>query len=182
MRHVDLYRERAGIAQFDGCLSQAAAEALALQEVQGMYASFTGTRQGCTPAQLATLRKVLGSERLRIVRLCHGGAVGADVQAHQVARELGLEVWVRPSGAGSWEGAVRVAEPEPPLDRNPKIVADGRGLLVACPAAAAEQERGGTWATVRAARKMGVDVLLVLPDGSTRSERNRPADLRASGV
>lgn len=136
-----------------------------------MYASFTGTRQGCTPPQLATLRRVLSSERLRIVRLTHGGAVGADSQAHALALELGIEVWVRPAGPGRWPDAAEVFPVEPPLQRNPKIVDSGRGLLIACPAEALEQRRGGTWATVRAARRMGVDVLLVLPSGSTRSER-----------
>lgn len=58
--------------------------------------------------------------------------------------------------------------PEKPyLDRNKDIV-DACDLLVACPAEAVEQQRGGTWSTVRYARRVGRDVALILPDGEVR--------------
>lgn len=138
-----------------------------------MYAAFTGTRAGLTEAQRATLTRILRSPRLRIVRLSHGGAVGADAEAHALALEAGIEVWVRPSDrpdqSAPCEGASRRFEPLPPLERNRHVVADG-GLLVACPAG--REQQGGTWWTIRHARGLGyVDVLCVWPDGSTTSWR-----------
>ena len=46
----------------------------------GMILGFTGTRKGCTPPQLAALRSFLGLYRPGV--LLHGGAVGADAEAH----------------------------------------------------------------------------------------------------
>jgi hypothetical protein len=154
-----------------------------------VYASFTGTRRGLTAAQRETLRRILTSPRLRIVRLTHGGAIGADAEVHEIALALTpadlpwlpggrLEVWLRPSDRADQSapclGAGRVFPARPPLERNRDIVADS-GLLIACPAERVEQARGGTWSTIRHARESGrADVLAVWPDGSTSSWK-RPA-------
>ena len=144
-----------------------------------MYAGITATRQGLTEAQLRTLRQVLTSPKLRIVRVTHGDAIGGDAQAHALCLELGLEVHLRPADhpdRAHCQGATVVHPPLPPLERNDGIATDG-WLLIACPAGFEEEERSGTWATVRRARRPRAPdephnkgVIIIWPDGRHKSE------------
>lgn len=59
-----------------------------------------------------------------------------------------------------------VHEPRPPLERNRDVV-DASDVLLACPGGMAEEQRSGTWATIRYARKAGKPVVIVWPDGTT---------------
>jgi hypothetical protein len=60
--------------------------------------------------------------------------------------------------------------PKPYLERNRDIV-DSTELLIACPKDMTESS-GGTWATVRYARKQKKPIVVVWPDGSV-TEENR---------
>jgi hypothetical protein len=51
------------------------------------------------------------------------------------------------------------------LERNKDIVRESASLIAA-PLQAEEQQRSGTWSTVRFARKIGKPVFLILPDGT----------------
>lgn len=120
----------------------------------------------------------------------HGDCVGADAEAHLLALETGWDVVVHPPedpkerawcassdeselanavhegmGYGD-ELAVVELPPRPYLDRNTDIVVES-AMLVACPKEVEEQLRSGTWATVRAAERLGRLVVVVLPDGET---------------
>jgi hypothetical protein len=143
-----------------------------------VYVGFTGSRRGLTPAQCATLRRVLASPRLRILRVTHGDAPGADAELHDLAVELDLDIVLRPSDhperAGRTTGRiVERHDPKPPLERNANIAAAG-AMLIACPHGP-EERRSGTWSTVRRARALAaeraIDVLIVWPDGTTKGER-----------
>lgn len=141
-----------------------------------MYCAVTATRRGLTEAQLETARRILRSPRLRILRLSHGDAPGGDAQLHALALELGLEVHIRPSDhpeRAHCEGATLVHEPLPPLERNAELAGDG-WLLLAFPAGFAEEQRSGTWSTVRAARRVGQrrskGIIVVWPDGTHATE------------
>jgi predicted Rossmann fold nucleotide-binding protein DprA/Smf involved in DNA uptake len=97
----------------------------------------------------------------------HGGAIGADEMAHFIA--LGrVPVHVRPCDIrdqqGFCPGAAMVYPERPPLLRNVDIV-DACAVLVACPSGA-EHRKSGTWATVRYARQVGREVVIVWPDGT----------------
>ena len=131
--------------------------------------SFTGTRRGLTPIQRKSLRWVL--KKLQAATLVHGDCLGADEEAGEVADSLGMKVHKRPSTsktrAFSKIGTL-VAEPKPPLDRNPDIVDDG-DCVVACPGGMGEELRSGTWAAVRYARKQDCLIWIVWPDGSLTS-------------
>lgn len=128
---------------------------------------FTGTRHGMTDAQKAALRGFLagGSGELH-----HGDCVGADSDAHDVADECGYAVVIHPpysyKARAFREVPRHMMRPEKPhLDRNKDIVLDTISLIAA-PAEMEEQSRGGTWSTVRFARKQGKVVVLILPDGT----------------
>jgi predicted Rossmann fold nucleotide-binding protein DprA/Smf involved in DNA uptake len=143
-----------------------------------MILGFTGTRRGCSVIQVGALRAFLRLYQPGV--LLHGGAIGADNEAHHRAIELGWRVNVYPAdGDATWYNAIGgefpwgiVYSTQPPLVRN-RIIAERCERLVVCPGEATEKLRSGTWMTVRAARKLGRPVTLVLPDGSIKEERPR---------
>jgi hypothetical protein len=104
----------------------------------------------------------------------HGDCIGADVEAHEIARGIGCgHIISHPSTLAHMRGymvADRAAQPLPPLDRNRVIVSE-TDLLVAAPADFIEQRRSGTWATVRYARAMQRPALIVFISGSVLPER-----------
>lgn len=128
---------------------------------------FTGTQQGMTDAQKARLREFLigGSGEFH-----HGDCIGADSEAHDIADECGYAIILHPPtnySKRAWRDVpMHMMKPEKPyLDRNKDIVL-ATVSLIATPAEAEEQPRGGTWSTVRFARKQGKVVVLILPNGT----------------
>jgi len=131
---------------------------------------FTGTREGMTEAQKSTISAMLGEPRITWVH--HGDCVGADAEFHKLAKDWDLWVTVHPPSddrlrafcQGNW-----VMAPLPYLDRNRNIV-DASTILFAAPKETMEARKGGTWYTVRYARKIGREVMIVWPDGTTQSD------------
>lgn len=133
-----------------------------------MIVGFTGTRKGMTSAQEATFSELL--RRSEASMFVHGDCIGADADAHRIARELGVPVRLRPCNIKSQrafcKGAIEEFPAEPPLIRNRLIVADSN-CLFACPSGFEEELRSGTWATIRSAKKSGKALVIIWPDGST---------------
>ena len=128
---------------------------------------FTGTRKGMTQAQRKRLAMIFQAAE----GIIHGDCVGADAQAHIIARTLGLELLMRPCDitshrAFSEQGKV-VADPAPPLERN-KLIVDDCDVLIACPDGP-ERRRSGTWSTVRYARQLKKPGLIIMPDGTMQA-------------
>lgn len=152
-----------------------------------MIVGFTGTRQGMTEQQKSCLSGVLVADRQQLERYLHGGAPGADEESHYVAlfdaiippnnievypasdhrREFWRSIFIS-SGMNSVLHPVR-----PPLERD-RVIAQRCDQLIACPVGMREQNRSGTWATVRYARIAKKPVVIIFPDGTVRrEERNR---------
>ena len=134
-----------------------------------MKIGFTGTQRGTTELQIRSLREILEN---MTGELHHGDCVGADAEAHDVARSFGLRVVVHPpikSGKRAWKKGDETREPREYLERNGEIVLETE-MLVATPGEFQEQLRSGTWSTVRRARRMGGHIVIVFPDGSVRRE------------
>ncbi len=92
----------------------------------------------------------------------HGDCIGADAEAHDIAREFSYGVEIHPpleSRKRAWCSSMLVHDPKPYLERNHDIV-DACHLLIACPAGP-EVMRSGTWATIRYARRTGVPVVII---------------------
>lgn len=127
---------------------------------------FTGTQRGMTPVQSAVVCDLLSAGELH-----HGDCIGADAQAHDLARDRGLTVVVHPPidprKRAHKHGNV-VLHPLPYLDRNLAIVAATEELIAAPDGP--ERTRSGTWATVRRARRMNRPVTIVFPDGTVVRE------------
>jgi imidazolonepropionase-like amidohydrolase len=130
---------------------------------------FTGTQKGLTPAQRLSLRRVL---RVGADAFHHGDCIGADAEAHAVAQELGLSIVIHPplisTKRAFCQGAHYTYPPRPYMNRNHDIV-DAAKWLVACPRRE-EVLHSGTWATVRYARKRGVPIMIVWPDGRVQHD------------
>jgi hypothetical protein len=130
---------------------------------------FTGTRDGMTEKQKAALRSILTT--IRASHLHHGCCTGADAEAHEIAKVMGLGIEIHPSTDTKTQ--VRTLYPDcellheqkPALERNKDIVQATR-VIVACPKTEAEELRSGTWATVRHARKQeDRSVVVITPEG-----------------
>lgn len=140
-----------------------------------MIVAFTGTQVGCTDAQVVALARLLVA--LRVSVLHHGDCVGADETAHRVAKAAGARVQIHPPRIATKRAQCEVSRgdvmhaPDEYLARNRAIVAAGE-VLVACPREEhGETLRSGTWATVRAARRLGRPVAVVRPSGRVERER-----------
>lgn len=132
----------------------------------GLKVGFTGTRKGMTPRQGETLVHLL--LKLGAVEFHHGDCQGADIQAHRATTVLGIPVSVHPpeddkSRAFAISPDVRQAKPY--IKRNHDIV-DETDVLIATPSTSVEQQRSGTWATVRYARRTHKRVVIIQSDGT----------------
>jgi hypothetical protein len=137
-----------------------------------MILGFTGTRKGLSKAQRSALPYALCA--IRADQVIHGGAMGADTEFGTWTGSV--EVVIYPASAERYEywrcvqsPWLTINPPIKPLVRN-VIIANRCDHLLACPAEMVEQQRSGTWATVRYARKAGKPITLLLPDGSIQKD------------
>lgn len=141
-----------------------------------MKIGFTGTRQGMTPQQRTSLSFVLrayvqtnGSNRLPFH---HGDCIGADSEAHNIARDLGCYIIIHPptkSSNRAYRGGDFVHATLPYMDRNRAIVAEC-DVIIGCPKEYDTVRRSGTWATMRFAQRAGKPVVMIRPDGEVVTE------------
>lgn len=138
-----------------------------------MTVGFTGTSRVVPLAQREALAQLLLELAPKHIDCAHGGCVGADdVFDELVVKHTHWHRWIYPSDIGnmrsnawmqreSWRATPW--EPRAPLVRN-HLVVERATMLVACPRGP-EMRRSGTWSTVRLARKRGLPVTIVWPDG-----------------
>lgn len=130
---------------------------------------FTGTQKGCERAQLNTLKGWLGRlYSVGFVWMRNGDCVGADAEAAAIWRLLGNRIYLHPPSITNKRAFLShdlCAQAKPYLDRN-RAIADGSRVLIATPAEMVEQQRGGTWSTIRYADRSGLPHIIIFPDGS----------------
>ncbi len=132
-----------------------------------MKIGFTGTQLGMSDAQKDALARLLTEGTTR-GEFHHGDCIGADEEAHDIALACGLEVVIHPpinDAKRAFKKAERMMRPKPYSNRNQDIVLV-TDMLIAAPHEMHQQDRGGTWSTVRFARERGRPVKIILPDGS----------------
>jgi len=122
-----------------------------------MKVGFTGTQHGMSLRQLDALIVLLSAGDA--TEFHHGDCIGADAQAADLARSLGIPVVVHPplnpaKRAFTYRPGDQMMMPAPYLERNREIV-DATEALVAAPQTDEEQLRSGTWSTIRYARQLG---------------------------
>ena len=129
-----------------------------------MKVGFTGTQQGMTLAQNMAFRHLISG--------CHGDfhhgdCVGADAEAHDLARLCWFKIIIHPptnSSKRAWKEGDETRPCSPYLVRNKHIV-DESEWLIATPKEDTNQLRSGTWSTVRYAMKKKRDVTIILASG-----------------
>lgn len=146
----------------------------------GKVLGFTGTRSGLTESQKATLRTWLEKySPWEVDEFVHGGCVGADADAHRIAKSLGMWTHVYPCDIVDMQAelpdADETAKPMAPLLRD-RLIAGVCDILFVCPKELVEIIRSGTWATMRYARKAGHDVVIIWSHG--RPEKIAPNERR----
>ena len=130
---------------------------------------FTGTQNGMKKRQLRTVGQILLCHLLieyLPVEFHHGDCIGADEEAHKLARALRFRIISHPSDIDDRRAFCRVRnprEPKPFLERNQDIV-DETAFLIGAPDGP-EKRRSGTWSTIRYARKKGRVIYVAYPDG-----------------
>lgn len=135
-----------------------------------MIVGFTGTQRGLTKAQTFKLANILHRLSLKkMEEFHHGDCIGADAKAHDLVAALDREVTViiHPPLKGNkraFKDGDEECEKREYLDRNQDIV-DVCHVLLACPGEKEEQQRSGTWATVRRAKKAHKYIWFIYPDG-----------------
>lgn len=127
---------------------------------------FTGSRHGMTAAQRDWVRATV-NQLLEGTVVHHGGCVGADHQAHELALAAGLPVTVHPPIDPKLRmphdpRALWLPEKEY-LDRDRDIV-DAAHILIATPDGP-PRRRSGTWYTINYANTTGRQVHICYPDG-----------------
>lgn len=135
-----------------------------------MKLGFTGTRFGMTDEQKAVIRSLFAT--INRVELHHGDCVGADADAHEIARQLGGHVVIHPPVSESHRANCAGDElraRKTHFARNRDIVQETK-ILIATPFTMQEEDRGGTWYTVNYARKVGRWLIIIWPDGSVKEE------------
>lgn len=141
-----------------------------------MHVGFTGSQEGMTRAQVNVVQKILEALSLKYPDeenyLHHGDCVGADAEAHEMARAVGFFIFGHPPSNDSKRAFCEFDEAEEPYDylyRNTRI-AKSCDLLIATPKEYSERVRSGTWSTIRRGRKYKKKIVVVLPDGSVHKD------------
>ncbi len=134
---------------------------------------FTGTRHGMTLLQHGAMRQQVLDLGVNGIVAHHGDCIGADAQFHRIVRQEigGWIVGHLPADATHAAGCEfdEKRDPLTHMKRNREIVR-AADVMLAAPFDMEEQERGGTWATIRMARKAKKPLRIVWPNGAVTIE------------
>lgn len=141
------------------------------REDTDMKLGFTGSREGATSVQLGKLTSFLRGA----TEFHHGDCVGADEEANELAFLMQVPTVLHPPTDNKQRaftfGHYKSAFPAPYLVRNQDIV-NQTDVLVAFPKSDQEEIRSGTWSTIRYARKIGKQLIIIYPDGRVEKEND----------
>lgn len=149
-----------------------------------MIVGYTGSREGMTAKQKQAVRLYL----FNADEGHHGDCIGGDAEFHEICIELDIPVVIHPPTdpkLRAWcEGALRVEEELPYLERNMAIV-KACEVFLGTPKERIEPEpaRGqGTWSAIRHARRVGRKHYVIYPDGSMTTRHAPISGGSTSGV
>jgi hypothetical protein len=145
-----------------------------------MKIGFTGTRKGMTLSQkeavthILKLHKASALQKMERYEFHHGGCVGADTQAHDIAWDLGYYIVLHPPieqkhvgiPEGEGTGCARCLPRAEYLKRNATIVSH-TDMMLATPWQEKQPigKRGqGTWWTVRFAKECQKPITIISPN------------------
>jgi len=138
-----------------------------------MHIGFSGTRTGLTDRQFVVVERTLEYFYAPDYNVFHhGDCIGADAQAHVIAKKLGYDIVIHPPinpNQRAYMGdAADVKTPKEYLQRNKEIVLDSV-LMVLAPGQMNELPKGsGTWQTFRYCTSIGKNYILIYPNGEVQ--------------
>jgi len=138
-----------------------------------MKIGITGTRFGLTEAQFTSLADV-APQISEMKEFHHGDCVGADAEVATFIKEEQPEVKIvrRPCTITKLcanTDADESYEPIDALERN-RLIVDNVDLMLCFPGKMKEEQRSGTWYTIRYTRKKSVPMMIFWPDGTVTSD------------
>jgi hypothetical protein len=141
----------------------------------------TASRHGITSEQATRAEDYLRMfhDDFGATELHHGDCVGGDQRMADLATMVGLRTVAHPPTNDRYRarhGSNEIRRPEPYLDRDRAIVA-AVDVLIGLPRTAVEQDRSGTWYTIRRARSSRIGLLVIGPAGAL-IEAYRPLPVR----
>lgn len=131
---------------------------------------FTGTQCGMAYKQKSSFEKLI--KMIYISEFHHGDCVGADTEAQNIVKKESVAIYIHPpkdSSKRAFNEFDYAFEEKEYLERNRDIV-DAVNVLIATPKTFTEQQRSGTWATIRYARKIKKSIFIIKPDGAVAVE------------
>ncbi len=130
-----------------------------------MHIGMTGTRDGMTKSQGGAF--IMLMSRLNPTYLHHGDCIGADADAHELAKAMSVPSIVHPpsdSSLRAFKESIEVREEKGYFARNRDIVNESE-VLLGFPKLLVET-KGGTWYTINYGRRTkGTEVYIIYPDG-----------------
>lgn len=133
-----------------------------------MHLGITGTKKGMTEKQFDVIKEFVKESASLISVFHHGDCIGVDVQTALLIDHYLPDVWimVHPPDKNKYRGFGPWNETQRP---KPYVVRDQDNInlsdyLWAVPDGP-ERIRSGTWTTVRMARKKGIPITIIMPDG-----------------
>ena len=139
-----------------------------------MRLGFTGTQDGMTERQYDALFEELWPVLDGVEEAHHGMCIGSDDEFHSImAMWSSALIHGHPPTNQSKMVHVDCAvlhDPKPYLDRNHDIV-DAVDRMLAAPRGMTEEQRSGTWSTIRYTRRRGLPLTICWPDGTVTRER-----------
>ena len=140
-----------------------------------MKLGFTGTQVGMTPMQLLKVAQMIAKNSIEESH--SGDCIGADKEFLDLVYMANSNkeyepiktVGHIPSNNSKRAFCKYDSEcvPNPYLDRNRDIV-DASDVMIGTPKENEEQQRSGTWATIRYAKKTGKKLVVVFPNGVSK--------------
>ncbi len=137
---------------------------------------FTGTRQGMTRLQSQLVESLLAIHPPKEAH--HGDCIGSDAQFHRIICDQTtasiiihppLDKKYRAFCAADETKGDKILPEKPYLERNQDIV-NASKIIIAAPKELLEQQRSGTWYTIRQAREKKREIFIGFPDGTVEHE------------
>lgn len=139
---------------------------------------FSGTRKGMSQNQKDFIFHIMKD---KMGELHHGDCVGADAEAHDIAKVLGWKTCIHPPLDESLRAFKQgeIQYPKAPYKVRNKNIVEKTAILFACPLAF--DGRGGTWNTIGWAKQLKRQFYIILPNGEIFHDDN-PQPQKGLGV
>lgn len=134
-----------------------------------MKVGFSGSRDGMSFPQKQYIETWISKNIHNIEEVHHGDCIGADAQFHKLCNRDRLKIIIHPPSNPQKRAfcqSLDIRSEKPYLIRNDDIVNDS-DILLATPSTVDNNYilTSGTWYTIRKAKNLGKEVIVIYPDG-----------------